>query len=380
MIFTSNTNNYRKTNHSLKSSFLFDDRLNYKASVNDLNVILIRDYLCKIGNTFYDKFKNMNLLQLAKILNLCDMKNDSIHPKNVGLLFFSYNPEFFLPYSYIDLTIIYDQTEKQTFNKIFTGPLNIQYYEAMLFIKNIIIEEKVFKIPGQMEAKRYFNYPYEAIGEILGNAILHRSYQINEPISIRITRTEIEITSLPGIDKSISDQDVKAFKWRTRRYRNRRVSEFLKELHIVKVTNTGIPTVLRSLELNESPKPIVEMDEEKAVKTARVYIERSYLTVRLPIHRVFTESNNKDTVNMNANTIYTPIRDKLSLRDSILIILSKDSYNLTDLSKKLEYKSIPGSLKENLKTLENDGLIKIENKIYSISDLGLETLKDINYK
>lgn len=47
-----------------------------------------------------------------------------------------------------------------------------------------------------------------------------------------------------------------------RDYRNRRVGDFLKELHLTEGRGTGIPTIKRSLEKNESPAPIFETDDQ----------------------------------------------------------------------------------------------------------------------
>lgn len=63
--------------------------------------------------------------------------------------------------------------------------------------KNNVIAEKVFKISGQAEAVRVKNYSYEAIEEFLSNAIYHKSYQIHEPVTVRIEADKIEITSSP---------------------------------------------------------------------------------------------------------------------------------------------------------------------------------------
>lgn len=42
--------------------------------------------------------------------------------------------------------------------KIFTGPLNRQLRDALSYIKNYIIKEKVIKISNQAEAVRIFNF------------------------------------------------------------------------------------------------------------------------------------------------------------------------------------------------------------------------------
>lgn len=48
-----------------------------------------------------------------------------------------------------------------------------------------------------MEAKHIFNYRYEVLDEIVGNEISHKNYQFYEPISNRINKDSIEITSIP---------------------------------------------------------------------------------------------------------------------------------------------------------------------------------------
>lgn len=58
--------------------------------------------------------------------------------------------------------------------KIFTGPLDRQLRDALSYIKNYIIKEKVAKVPGQAEAERIYNIPYAAVEEALSNAIYHR--------------------------------------------------------------------------------------------------------------------------------------------------------------------------------------------------------------
>lgn len=68
--------------------------------------------------------------------------------------------------------------------KVFTGPLNRQLKDALNYIKNYIIKEKISKTKEKAEAIRVFNYPYQAVEEVLCNAVYHKSYQIGEPITV----------------------------------------------------------------------------------------------------------------------------------------------------------------------------------------------------
>ena len=59
----------------------------------------------------------------------------------------------------------------------------------------------------------------------------------------------------------------------SRRYRNRRIGEFLKELDLTEGRAIGIPKILKVMAANGSPKPLFETDEERAS-----------FVVRLPVH------------------------------------------------------------------------------------------------
>ncbi len=334
----------------------FDDRPNYHANISDLDINLIRNYLKEVNSNLYKELDNMSIKEIAESMKICDGPAENLKPKNVGLLFFTYNPEKYFPYSYVELTHIPDPTGEGMIEKRFIGPLHIQYKDIMQYFKNNIIKEKVFKKPNQMEAERVYNYRYEVIDEIIGNAILHKSYQVYEPISIRINPDSIEIMSFPGIDTSISKEDIENLKLKSRKYRNKRISDFLKELHIVEAKNTGYPTILRYVKINNSPLPIIETDDK-----------RSFVNVIIPIHKSFlTEEKVK-------------IEDNKKIKEKVLDILEIKPMRLTEISKTLGYEKIPGSLKRILATLEEEGIIFKNYKKYTKATAIFEN-NEIKYK
>jgi ATP-dependent DNA helicase RecG len=60
---------------------------------------------------------------------------------------------------------------------------------------------------------------------------------------------------------------------KVREYRNRRIGDFLKELHLTEGRCTGIPKIQRSMQYNGSPEALFETDEE-----------RTYFLTTLPVH------------------------------------------------------------------------------------------------
>lgn len=68
-----------------------------------------------------------------------------------------------------------------------------------------------------------------------------RAYEEREPIEVRISREELVVLSFPGPDRPIRLADFDAGRAVSRRYRNRCLDEFLKELDLTEGRSTGIP-------------------------------------------------------------------------------------------------------------------------------------------
>ncbi len=311
---------------SLTHNIPFDDRINPKAEMRDLKYPLIKNYLENVESSLLDDIDNLDTIQLAKNLRIADGPSEYFKPLNVGLLFFNDHPETFFPYSQIELVNIPDETGQGMEERIFTGPINEQLQNALNYIKNNVIAEKVFKVAGQAEAIRIKNYSYEAIEEFLSNAIYHKSYQIHEPITVRIEKDKIEITSIPGPDRSISDEDIKKYNMRTRRYRNRRIGDFLKELHLVEGRNTGIPTAIKAIKENGSPLPTLLTDED-----------RSFFSVIIPIHDAFLKNEKYDNKTKTKQNTSTKRKTKSQIEDYILDLLEEENISANELYKRLGY-------------------------------------------
>ena len=291
--------------------------------MNDLKRSRIYDYLQNINSSLLINVDDLSLNQLARNLRIADGPTEYYKPLNVGLLFFNDQPHMFFPYSQIEVVNIPDPTGYGMMERVFQGPIDVQLRNALDYIRSNVIAEKVFKVCGQAEAIRIKNYSYEAIEEFLSNAIYHKSYQIHEPITVRIESNKIEITSAPGPDRSITDEDIKNFQMRTRRYRNRRIGDFLKELHLVEGRNTGIPTAIREIKKNGSPLPIFLTDED-----------RTFFSVIIPIHEAFI---NNDYLNSKLENIKKKRRSKDEIKELILETLDKESYSANELYRSLGY-------------------------------------------
>ncbi|MBO8093802.1 MAG: putative DNA binding domain-containing protein [Prosthecochloris sp.] len=259
---------------SLTAKVPFDDRYNQSASMSDLSLRLIEDFLKEVGSDLADQAAGIPLEKLGRMMNIVGGPAESIFPKNVGLMFFNPHPEQFFPATQIDVVWFPDEPGGDIFEeKSFKGPLDRMTRDALSHIERNYLKETVIKHPDRAEAERLWNYPYAAIEEAVVNAVYHRSYEDREPIEVRITPDELIVVSYPGPDRSVNMKDLVAGKAVSRRYRNRRIGEFFKELDLTEGRSTGIPKILRAIKQNGSPQPEFETDED-----------RTYFLVRIPVH------------------------------------------------------------------------------------------------
>ena len=251
--------------------------MNHQAEISDLNVTLIQNYLKEVKSSLYEKARTGDFIEVCNDMNIICNLPEYTKPKNVGLMFFSMEPDKFFPYTQIDVVQFPDGLGgDHIIEQTFKGPIHQQLREALQYIRNTIITEKVIKHPDRAEADRFFNYPFAAIEEALSNAVYHRAYDEREPIEVRVENDRIEILSFPGPDRSVTIEGLKTYRVSNRRYRNRRIGDFLKELHLTEGRNTGFKKILDALEANGSPKPEFETDEARTYFISRFYIHEGF--------------------------------------------------------------------------------------------------------
>ena len=318
---------------SLTANIPFDDRVNHKANLSDISINLVQQHLRAIGSKLQDELNNLSHLALCRQMNLVEGSDEHILPKNVALMMFNAKPSTFFPATAINIVEFPDGVAGSSFiEKNFDGPIQQQLMDALTYLKAQIIKSKTIKIKGEALSKTFFNYPFEAIEEALANAVYHKNYELREPIEVRILPEAIEIISYGGPDPSIRKDDLNNGIIRARRYRNRRIGEYLKELNLTEGKGTGIPTIKRALSLNGSKPAVYDTDGD----------ERRFFVVIIPVNEVFLlEDGNQDKSKIDqdkpkSNQDKTEIdQDKLKIdQDKILENLEK---NLLRNNKK-EYK------------------------------------------
>lgn len=257
----------------LAASIPFDDRIRHDAGIEDLSLGLIQAHLQEVRSALFESAGTTDFARLCSQMQIVDGPPENLRPRNVGLLFFNEDPRRFFPQVQIDVVHFPDGRAGEIREQRFVGPIGKQLRDALAYIQSRFIVERVVKRPNQAEADRIVPFPYAAVEESLANAVFHRGYDVREPIEVQVTPTEMTITSYPGPDLSVRIDELNRGGVVARRYRNRRIGEFLKELRLTEGRGTGVPTIFKAMQDNGSPAPRFETDEG-----------RTYFTTTLPIH------------------------------------------------------------------------------------------------
>lgn len=262
----------------------FDERGNSDIQLEDISLILLRDYLVKVGSKLADEVITTPLATILEQMELYTGPKENRLLRNVAAMMFCENPNKFFPYTQIDVVTFPNGKMKDpnNFTEVtFKGSVPQMIKQTMDYIKSNVLKEHVRKVSGRQEAERFWNYPYDAIEEAVVNSVYHRDFLQHEPIEITIEPSGISILNCPGPDRSISKEDIaKGDMLKSRRYRNRRLGDFLKELDLTEGRSTGVPTIQTKLAENGSPRAIFETTDDRLT-----------FLVTIPIHEGCSDSS-----------------------------------------------------------------------------------------
>jgi ATP-dependent DNA helicase RecG len=326
---------------SLANKVPFDDRVNSNASLNDISITLVRDHLRLTKSRLYEFSESLTKADLLDQMDLISGPPEMLFPKNVALMLFSEKPEKFFPYTRIEVVEFPNGVDDPEFNERppFTGPVQQQIMRVIDFFKTNILQEKIIKQPNKAEALRIWNYPLEALEEAIANAIYHRDYLVREPVEIRIYPDSITILNYGGPDRSIKPDAFKIGPVKPRRYRNRRLGDFLKELDLTEGKATGIPRIKKAMKENGSLAPVFDFDDD-----------RTFFQVDFNIHPVFKEEQIKVVSIKNASM-------NLGERAiQILVIIRNDpSITVSEIAVKIEISK--RATEKHLSKLKSAGIL-----------------------
>jgi len=253
----------------------FDDRRRTDVPIHHVSGSLIRKFLSDVGSDLSRTGPETSPAELLRFLGCTSKTNGEEVPRNVALMFFTDNPEDYFPGTRIEVVHYGDEAGGDLIEEqVFRGPLDLMLKQTLDYLDGLSTE-LIHKVPAQAEVRRFVAFPYEAMEEALSNAVLHRGYDApREPIKVGLYPDRMEIVSYPGPVPGLELAHLRpGARPPALPQRNRRIGEFLKDLRLAEMRNTGIPKIFRRMQENGSPQPVFEFDKD-----------RTYFRVILPAH------------------------------------------------------------------------------------------------
>ena len=340
----------------------FDERGNSDIQLEDISLVLLRDYLVKVGSKLADEVITTPLATILDQMELYTGPKENRLLRNVAAMMFCENPNKFFPYTQIDVVTFPNGKMKDpnNFTEVtFKGSVPQMIKQTMDYIKSNVLKEHVRKISGRQEAERFWNYPYDAIEEAVVNSVYHRDFLQHEPIEITIEPSGISILNCPGPDRSISKEDIaKGDMLKSRRYRNRRLGDFLKELDLTEGRSTGVPTIQTKLAENGSPRAIFETTDDRLT-----------FLVTIPVHKGCCESSETEVLGsethqesserkeISSETASKSSERKRKSSERILdLIKNKPTISAAEIAMEIDMSS--RGVEKQIKKLREAGIIK----------------------
>jgi len=262
----------------LASRVPFDERGNPDIKLEDISTVLLRDYLVKVGSKLANELYEKPLSEILEQMDLFVGPTENRMLRNVAALMFCENPSKFFKRTQVEI-VFFPEGRLVNPNNLYEGPVikgsvpqiidhTLEYMDRMLVMQN------VSKPKDDNHSKKFYTYPYQALEESVTNSLYHRDYREWEPVVITVEPKGITIQNVGGPDRSISSADISRCELLvSKRYRNRRLGEYLKELDMTEGRSTGIPTIQNELKKNGSPRAIVVTDDD-----------RTFFRITIPCH------------------------------------------------------------------------------------------------
>lgn len=185
--------------------------------------------------------------QLAA-LRFYNLKRDC--PTNAGMLVFAYDPLDLFPGAKVQFVQFdgLELSDDPAAEKSFSGNLITVLSELDSFLKGRFTQKPV--AVSELREQAVFDYPPEAIRELLMNAVLHRDYQSTSPVRFYQFSDRIELQNPGGLYGEASRENFP----KVNAYRNPIIAEAMHVLGYVNRFGRGIARARRALEENGSPE------------------------------------------------------------------------------------------------------------------------------
>lgn len=245
---------------AFRKKYQDDIREAQRCRVNDLNAVLLNDYLMRL------KQNRPNLAQIPDN-NICELMRitNEGKPTLSSVLLFGDYPQAYYPQLCIIATAVPgkeigetgNDEERFIDNKRIEGTLSQMLEEAINFVRKNTKNKTIIDSSTGERTDRC-EYPVTAVREAIINALIHRDYSIHTegmPIQLTIYEDRMEIINPGGLYGRISIDQLGKTQPDTR---NPVIAVAMELLNKTENRYSGIPTIYRELKKASMPEPVFD--------------------------------------------------------------------------------------------------------------------------
>lgn len=293
----------------------WDNQISHDASVDDLREGKVREHLHDVRSALrYEQ----DAATIYRDMNITAVANGHDAPRNVGLLFFSDNPEQWFPGARIVVAqFAADRAGDVQNERVFRGGLAAQVRDCLHHLEGLSLMH-LKKERDRSQVRGWVSYPVPALREALVNAVFHRGYRpdLLEPTKVCLYPDRVEVISYPGPVAGIEPKHFeKGAPFPPVGSRNPRVGEFLKQLRLAEGWRTGLPRIYQAMEENGSPAPHFDFDATWFRATLPAHPEYAAVSALQDAAYLRTVGSNEDA--------FRRIRDAWRMNESSAVLASE---------------------------------------------------------
>lgn len=290
----------------------------------------------------FDESRFKRFLQLAEIsesddtdkmlvsLGVAEKQENKLVFNNAGVLFFSKEPQRFVPWSVFTVALFKDDAGVEIIDrKEVKGSLFEIVEEVMKFVK--LYSKVAYRFTGKPRRDNIYEYPFDAIREAVINSVMHKYYfehGHNNILKFLPDRIRIENYWLEPQNFVLG---------KTVFRRNQQIADLFSRIHFGERMGTGFERIKEMCKKENAPSPEVEYDE-------------NYFYVTFKQSREYLKLAEKGSEGKVTETVEKTVEKTLSAMKENPHITQKELEELTGLSR--------SGVEWNIKKLKEEGIIK----------------------
>ncbi|UCH94862.1 MAG: winged helix-turn-helix transcriptional regulator [Candidatus Aminicenantes bacterium] len=316
---------------SLNSSW--DFQVAQDSSLKDIDMDIVDWFIKTLNEVKENKVTESPL----KFLEKCEIIREN-KPTFAALLLFPKNPSFVLDVQIglfeDDITIKKDKNIKKS--------VLFEVDDVMEFITAYITKE--FIITGKPRREERWQYPLDAIREIVINAVIHRDYQEGTHTQIKVYRDKIKFWNSGKLPPDLSIETIKAGLSKSRP-RNRLIAQTFKELGLIEKYGAGVKRVIDDFKAYGLDEPdfmeiaggfeVIVLDKVKEDQSGKKETTKITQPIIQPTTQITTQMTTQNTTQKILELIgYNPKITRKEMARGIGISEDGIKYNLNKLKEK----------------------------------------------